>query len=109
MTLTRFILTEQQKHAEASGDLSIILTAIGTACKSITAAVRRAGLQNLYGLQGGAANASGEDQKKLDVLSNDVRGRAVGHLLQRSAAAALSWAMGLPGAPAQPHATSASQ
>lgn len=45
VTLTRFILNEQKKYPEASGELTIILTAIQTACKSITSSVRRAGLQ----------------------------------------------------------------
>jgi fructose-1,6-bisphosphatase I len=79
MTLTRYILVEQKRHPEATGDLTIILNSIQasrcarrfracpvrvfsqTACKAITAAVRRAGLANLYGLQGGAANATGDD------------------------------------------------
>lgn len=71
MTLTRYIMTEQQKHKEASGDMSIILAAIATACKAITSAVRRAGLSNLYGMAGGS-NVQGEEVKKLDVLSNEI-------------------------------------
>ena len=70
-TLTRYILSEQQKHKEASGDLSLILSAIATACKAISSAVRRAGLTGLYGVDGGA-NASGDCVKKLDVLSDEI-------------------------------------
>ena len=70
-TLTRFILGEQQKHAEASGDLTIILSAIATACKAISSAVRRAGLTGLYGVDGGT-NATGDCVKKLDVLSDEI-------------------------------------
>lgn len=51
--------------------LSIVLTSIATACKAITAAVRRAGLQGLHGLQG-TSNVTGDEQKKLDVISNDI-------------------------------------
>ena len=70
-TLTRYILSEQQKHKEASGDLSLILAAIGTACKAISSAVRRAGLTGLYGVDGGT-NATGDSVKKLDVLSDEI-------------------------------------
>lgn len=33
MTLSRFILTGQEAHAEAKGDLTILMMAIQTACK----------------------------------------------------------------------------
>ena len=39
--------------------------------KVIANAVQRAGVQNLYDL-GGEVNVQGEEQKKLDVLANDV-------------------------------------
>ena len=41
------------------------------AVKAISSAVRVAGLNNLMGLAG-SGNATGDDQKKLDVLSNDL-------------------------------------
>ena len=71
MTLSRYILVEQKRHAAATGDLSLILNAISTACKAVTAAVRLAGLSGLYGLEG-AVNSTGDDQKKLDVIANDI-------------------------------------
>jgi fructose-1,6-bisphosphatase len=40
-------------------------------CDQIASLVNRAGISNLTGLAG-AANIQGEDQKKLDVISNDV-------------------------------------
>ena len=46
------------------------MNSMALACKSISLAVRKAGIAGLYGLQG-AVNSSGDDQKKLDVLSND--------------------------------------
>ena len=70
-TLTRYILSEQQKHQHAAGDLTLILAAIATACKAISSAVRRAGLTGLYGADGGS-NASGDSVKKLDVLSDEI-------------------------------------
>ena len=48
-----------------------MLSSIATACKQIASLVQRAGISNMTGLAG-AANVQGEDQKKLDVLSNDV-------------------------------------
>lgn len=47
MSLTRFVLTEQQKHPEAKGDLTQLLNAILTAIKAISSAVRKAGIHQL--------------------------------------------------------------
>jgi hypothetical protein len=69
-TLTRFILEEQHRHPQAKGDLTLLLQSVQVACKIISSAIRKASLINLYGLAG-ATNVQGEDQKKLDVLSND--------------------------------------
>jgi len=52
-------------------DLVILLNAIATSCKLITSAVTRAGIAKLYGLAG-EVNSTGDDQKKLDVLANDM-------------------------------------
>ena len=52
-------------------DLVILMNAIATSCKLITSAVQRAGIARLYGLAG-EVNSTGDDQKKLDVLSNDM-------------------------------------
>jgi len=52
-------------------DLVILMNAIATSCKLITSAVQRAGIANLYGLAG-EQNSTGDDQKKLDVLANDM-------------------------------------
>jgi len=52
-------------------DLVILLNAIATSCKLITSAVQRAGIAKLYGLAG-EVNSTGDDQKKLDVLSHDM-------------------------------------
>merc|ERR1712232_1522992 len=52
-------------------DLVILLNAIATSCKLISSAVSRAGVAQLYGLAG-EVNSTGDDQKKLDVMSNDM-------------------------------------
>ena len=47
------------------------MTSMQMACKSIARAVKKAGIANLYG-GADTNNASGDDVKKLDVLSNDI-------------------------------------
>lgn len=71
ITLTSHVLSQQQRHQMATGDLTLLLTAIQTTCKFIATNVRRASLLNLIGVAG-TANVQGEDQKKLDILSNDI-------------------------------------
>ncbi|CAK0782523.1 hypothetical protein CVIRNUC_005741 [Coccomyxa viridis] len=72
LTLTQWVLVQQQKEApHARGNLSILLNAICVACKFVDSAVRRAGLSDLLGLAG-TGNIQGEDQKKLDIVANEV-------------------------------------
>lgn len=47
MTLTRFVLAEQKKFKNASGDLSQLLNCIQTAIKAVSSAVRKAGIAKL--------------------------------------------------------------
>lgn len=65
-TLNRFVMASTRDH-----DLVILMNAIATSCKLITSAVQRAGVAKLYGLAG-EVNSTGDDQKKLDVMSNDM-------------------------------------
>lgn len=71
MTITRFVLNEQSKHPESRGDFTILLSHIVLGCKFVCSAVNKAGLAKLIGLAG-ETNVQGEEQKKLDVLSNEV-------------------------------------
>ncbi|CAG2105246.1 unnamed protein product [Medioppia subpectinata] len=71
MTLTRFVLAEQRKVSDATGELTTLLNAICTAVKAVSSAVRKAGIAKLYGIAG-QTNIQGEDVKKLDVLANDL-------------------------------------
>lgn len=71
MTMTRYFLAEQRKRPSATGDLTQLLTSIQSAVKAISAAVRRAGISELFGAAGNT-NVQGEDVKKLDVLSNEL-------------------------------------
>lgn len=52
-------------------ELVILLNAIQTACKLISRSVRKAGIAGLYGIAG-TENMTGDVQKKLDVLSNEM-------------------------------------
>lgn len=70
ITLTRFIV-EQGRSCGSTGELTNLLNSICTAVKAIATNVRRAGIVNLFGLAG-TSNTTGDDQKKLDVLSNEL-------------------------------------
>ena len=50
------------------------MTSIQIACKSIASVVERASITGVTGLQagGGSINIQGEEQKKLDVITNDI-------------------------------------
>ncbi|KAL8167259.1 hypothetical protein V2J09_008758 [Rumex salicifolius] len=71
MTITRYVLNEQSKRPESRGDFTILLNHIVLGCKFVCSAVNKAGLAKLIGLAG-ETNVQGEEQKKLDVLSNQV-------------------------------------
>ncbi|XP_076801105.1 fructose-1,6-bisphosphatase isozyme 2-like [Clavelina lepadiformis] len=71
VTLTRYITERGRQVKEATGELTQLLNAICTAIKAIATKVRRAGIINLYGIAG-TTNTTGDEQKKLDVLSNEL-------------------------------------
>eukprot|EP00168_Porphyra_purpurea_P020911 TRINITY_DN89_c0_g1_i8.p1 TRINITY_DN89_c0_g1~~TRINITY_DN89_c0_g1_i8.p1 ORF type:complete len:413 (-),score=126.09 TRINITY_DN89_c0_g1_i8:576-1814(-) len=75
MTLTRFMIQEavESLDSEHLRDMQNLMASIQMACKKISSLVSRAGISNLTGYEdGGSINIQGEEQKKLDVLSNDV-------------------------------------
>lgn len=80
VTLTGWLLRQEQDGV-IDGELTIVLNSISLACKQIASLVQRAGISNLTGLAG-AANVQGEDQKKLDVVSNDVSNRPSPHQIR---------------------------
>lgn len=75
-TVQQHILREQTKVPGASGEFSWLLSGITLATKMIQAMVRRAGLNDILGMQG-SVNVQGEIQQKLDVYAN----RAIVHCL----------------------------
>jgi fructose-1,6-bisphosphatase I len=70
-TLSRFVMKNTKDM-----ELVILMNAIATSCKCIATAVNRAGIASLYGLAG-EVNSTGDDQKKLDVLSNEMMTNAL--------------------------------
>ncbi|RKF63713.1 Fructose-1,6-bisphosphatase [Erysiphe neolycopersici] len=78
VTLTRFLTEGQVKQKEATGDFTSVIPIASLLChalqfsfKSIAYYIRRATLINLTGLAG-SSNTTGDDQKKLDVIGNEL-------------------------------------
>jgi fructose-1,6-bisphosphatase I len=69
VTIQEHILRQQRHHQTATGGFSWLLSGITLAARIISANVRRAGILDVLG-DAGAANVSGEQQQKLDVLAN---------------------------------------
>jgi fructose-1,6-bisphosphatase I len=70
VTIEKFIMEQESKYPEATGELSNLLYDIALAAKIIAAAIRRAGLVNILGSVG-SENVQGEVQQKLDVFANE--------------------------------------
>ena len=70
-TLDRFILETEQAHPGATGELSLLLMRFGVAAKRIARELAVAGLKKHLG-SAATTNIQGEEQKKLDVLANEI-------------------------------------
>lgn len=70
MTLTRYLLEQEQARPELRGELSQILAQIGYVAKILACELRRAALVGRLGLAGDR-NATGDAQKSLDVFANE--------------------------------------
>lgn len=78
-TLSRFMLEQTRVDGERQ-DLEALMGSIQMACKTISALVQRAGLADMTGYRDdGSINVQGEEQKKLDVITNDVLKDALGY------------------------------
>ncbi len=81
-TLTQFLIEEQRHVQGATGDFTGLLNDVVTACKMISNGVNHGGLLGVLGAAG-SENVQGEEQKKMDVLSNEIflkRNEWAGHL-----------------------------
>jgi len=70
ITLSHYLIQEQRRLGR-SGAFTALLTDILTACKMISHEVNRGALAGNLGVAG-SENVQGEEQKKLDVLANDI-------------------------------------
>ena len=82
-TLTQFLIEQRRRAPGATGDLNALITDVSLACKAISRKVAYGALGGVLGdyatanaTAAGAANVQGEDQKRLDVISNDIFLRA---------------------------------
>merc|ERR1719506_3183452 len=78
VTLTRFMLELSRANPDLV-ELPALFSGISTACKAIANMVKRSQLTGMTGYEGGGGsiNVQGEEQKKLDVLTNDVLKKAL--------------------------------
>ena len=74
-TLDQFVIEERRRHPDASGDLNALILDVALACKAISNQVASGALGDMLGSAGGH-NVQGEEQKKLDVVANDIFLRA---------------------------------
>lgn len=70
MTLTRFLIEEQNKYPGAKGTFTGLFSDIVLAAKIVSREVNKAGLVEILGLTG-EKNVSGDEVKKLDIYAND--------------------------------------
>ena len=70
-TITEFMIEEQRRYPEATGDFTALLNYVRLACKRISFIVGRGALAGAHG-SAQATNVQGETQMKLDVISNDI-------------------------------------
>lgn len=77
VTLTRFMDEVARSNPDCL-ELTSLFNAVSTACKAISNTVKRSQLpkSEVLGYEG-AVNVQGEDQKKLDVITNDILKRAL--------------------------------
>jgi fructose-1,6-bisphosphatase I len=67
--LTQFLLREQRRNPDATGEFTLLVSDIATACKAIGHEVNRGALAGNLGVAG-SENVQGEVQKKLDVIAD---------------------------------------
>lgn len=82
ISLTQFIIEQQRSIPNASGDFTMLLSDIASACKRIAHAVSRGAMTGQLG-SAESENVQGETQKQLDIITNDIMVDALewtGHL-----------------------------
>ena len=78
VTISRFLVDEERRHPEATGEFTALLHDIALAAKLISREVNKAALVDIIG-SAGDENVHGEEVQKLDVFANQVMRRALDH------------------------------
>ncbi len=71
ITLTQFIIEQQQELSHTSEDFTLLLNSIAVACKRIAQTINHGAITGMLG-SADTENIQGETQKKLDIISNDI-------------------------------------
>ena len=74
--LFQFAMDHPNDEFADPSDLAVLLNALGSAGKFISSEINRAALRDIFGSVG-AANVTGDDQQKLDVIGDDVVAEAL--------------------------------
>ncbi|MGB2244620.1 MAG: class 1 fructose-bisphosphatase [Flavobacteriaceae bacterium] len=70
-TLGEFLIANQQKHTNSTGEFSQLIHALRLAAKVVSHEVNKAGLVDIIG-NSGSINIQGESQQKLDVFAHNL-------------------------------------
>lgn len=71
VTLTQYLIEQQRQHGKVTPELRLLIEVVARACKAISHAVSKGALSGQHG-SAGSENIQGEEQKKLDVISNEI-------------------------------------
>ena len=71
VSLTQYLVEKQRAHNTLEPELRLLLEVVARACKRISISVAKGALAGILG-EAGKENVQGEEQKKLDVIANDV-------------------------------------
>ena len=71
VTLEDYARAEERQSMNSNGTLAWIISTIGVCARAIAAKLERAGIEDILG-DAGSDNVQGEQQQKLDVISNDL-------------------------------------
>jgi fructose-1,6-bisphosphatase I / sedoheptulose-1,7-bisphosphatase len=69
-TLTQYLIEQRRRFPQASGELNALILDVSIACKAISRQVALGSLAEAPA--GGTVNVQGEEQKPLDVISNEM-------------------------------------
>ncbi len=69
--LSQYLIEEQRLYPEATGSFTLLMNDLALACKTIAASVRKGALVDVLG-DAKTDNVQGEQQKKLDIIANEL-------------------------------------